>query len=362
MAQHPTWGDDPSKPVPTATGGSWGQARDPAPPPNFESDLAELTAKFTAQSGGGLSLDLSADLALQIVLNEIVEQACLVTGATGAAIVLERDGEMVCRASNGETAPELGSRLDVTSGLSGLCLETRQVQRCDDAQADTRADAEACRRLDIRSVIILPLRSGEKIVGLFEVFSSHPSAFGDRDEQTLEAFSQRVLKNLESASKPSERFVDSGAEGLATQSSILERSVLEMPQPEAGGDYASTKPMFLATQGETNVIRRIDLITWSLGVAVLACAVLLGVLAGERLGWGRGPARRRATIPVSLSSRQQTPPAGSAAQSATPGNQSGTNGPGGPNSSSGDARAVGSGPAAASRHTSNAPPPGSLLV
>src|SRR6266481_8592552 len=82
-----------------------------------ESDLGELAALFAAHSGGAFSAEVSADLALEIVLNEIVEQACLATGATGAAIILERDGEMVCRASTGSTAPELGLRLDTASGL-----------------------------------------------------------------------------------------------------------------------------------------------------------------------------------------------------------------------------------------------------
>ena len=53
-----------------------------------ESDLGELAALFAAHSGGGLSAEVSTDLALEIVLNEIVEQACLATGATGAAIAL----------------------------------------------------------------------------------------------------------------------------------------------------------------------------------------------------------------------------------------------------------------------------------
>src|ERR1700683_5566255 len=88
----------------------------------FESDLAELAAKFAAHGGESFPADLSAELALAIVLNEIVEQACLATGATGAAVVLERDGEMVCRASSGPTAPELGARLDVARGLAGAAL------------------------------------------------------------------------------------------------------------------------------------------------------------------------------------------------------------------------------------------------
>src|SRR5579864_3997087 len=128
MAHLPMWGPDPERPEPsTAPSGLWIPADELAsadPSLGPESDLAELAAKFSAHSGGGLSKELSADLALEIVLNEIVEQACLATGATGAAIVLERDGEFVCRATAGSNAPELGVRLDTEAGLSGACVQT----------------------------------------------------------------------------------------------------------------------------------------------------------------------------------------------------------------------------------------------
>src|SRR5580700_797460 len=167
-----------------------------------ESDLGELAALFATHSGGGLSIAASADLALEIVLNEIVEQACVATGATGAAIVLVRDGEMVCHASSGANAPELGAPIGGESGLTAECIRTRQLQRCDDALADPRADAEASRSLGVRSVLIVPLLRRSELVGLLEVFSARPAAFGDRDEHTLEVLGQRILNNLERASQP----------------------------------------------------------------------------------------------------------------------------------------------------------------
>ena len=170
----------------------------------FETDLADLATRFSAQSGGGLSPELSADLALEIVLNEIVEQACLATGATGSAIVLERDGEMVCRASSGSTAPELGSRLDTSSGLSGECFKTRRTQWCDDTMSDQRADAKASERLGVRSVVVMPLLRGDTILGVIELFSSQAYAFGVRDERTLEVLADRTLNNLDCAARPLE--------------------------------------------------------------------------------------------------------------------------------------------------------------
>ena len=157
---------------------------------------------MSTQGGGGLPPEFSAELALEIVLNEIVEKACLSTGATGSAIVMRRDGEMVCRASSGSTAPDLGSRLDEESGLSGECIRTRKTQRCDDALDDPRVDREASLRLGVRSVMIMPLLRGDELVGVFELFSSQPNAFGEAAEHTLQALGTRTLSSLERSTQP----------------------------------------------------------------------------------------------------------------------------------------------------------------
>ena len=65
------------------------------------SQVKRLVETLAANGGG----ELSPDLALDLLLNEIVEQARLATAASGAAIALVKDGEMVCRATTGATAP-----------------------------------------------------------------------------------------------------------------------------------------------------------------------------------------------------------------------------------------------------------------
>ena len=94
MVYYPTSGPDPSPPAFREAGGVFVQPADGTDPsqaqPLPETDLADLTARFAASGGPGLSPELSTELALEIVLHEIVEQTCLATGATGAAIVLER--------------------------------------------------------------------------------------------------------------------------------------------------------------------------------------------------------------------------------------------------------------------------------
>ena len=250
-----------------------------------ESDLAELAAKFAAHGGRGMSPELSAGLALDVVLNEIVEQACLATAATGAAIILERDGEMVCRASSGANAPELGARLSNEPGLTAECIKTRQVQRCDDAQADPRADIEASRSLGVRSVMILPLlRSGE-LAGVLEVFSSRPSAFKERDQLTLEALSTRILKNLERGSEPlvfAPRNV--APQNGSTPVAPITATAPEDSQPESVNLKEEDDGVGSNVPGR-NPGTGLDFVTVALSLVVLTCAVMIGTLTGFRLGW-----------------------------------------------------------------------------
>src|ERR1700746_1146675 len=172
-----------------------------------DAELRTLTDTLAA-SGGGSS---SNDLALDLVLNQIVEQACLATGATGAAIALLRNGEMVCRATTGRTAPDLGVRLD-NAGFSAECLRVGTLQRCDDTETDPRVDATACRLLGVRSILVIPLWYWGEFMGIFEIFSPRPNAFGERDEQTLQALAYRIVRQTKQAAGSLAGFTTPGDE------------------------------------------------------------------------------------------------------------------------------------------------------
>jgi TonB family protein len=256
-----------------------------------ESDLGELAALFTAHAGGNFSPEVAADLALEIVLNEIVEQACLATGATGAAIILERDGEMVCRASSGASAPEMGSRLGNERGLTAESIKTRQIQRCEDALSDPRADAEASRSLGVRSVMVFPLQRSGGLVGLLEVFSSQPGAFGERTELTVEALAQRILKNLQRAGEA----IASAQENRlpAPVAAISEREILGTGREDSPGGSTNLEEDFVDPEPPPSSARGgVDVLTVVLGVAVVCVAILLGTLVGIRLGWHRSASNR----------------------------------------------------------------------
>jgi TonB family protein len=130
----------------------------------------------------------------ELVLNKVLEEACHITAATGAAIALVQEAEMVCCATTGPNAPELGTRLNPRAGLSGCCVQTRQLQRCSDTETEPRVNLEACRLLGIRSIVVLPLIDTDQLVGIFEIFSSQPDAFGQRDLDSLKILADRILE------------------------------------------------------------------------------------------------------------------------------------------------------------------------
>src|SRR6266704_358369 len=141
---------------------------------------------------GGKSLIEMAERDLNATLQLLAERAQYITGASGAAIALREGGEMICRASAGPSAPELGAHLQVNSGLSGESVRTRQTLRCDDAETDARVNRESCEALGISSVVVMPLLRGDEVIGVFELFSDQANVFETRDLAALERMGAMV--------------------------------------------------------------------------------------------------------------------------------------------------------------------------
>jgi len=135
----------------------------------------------------------TAELDLEPAISAITERARHLTGATGAAIALRAGGEIVCRARSGRTAPDLGVRLQTDAGISAEAVRTGEVMLCHDAERNPRVDLASCRRLGVRSILVSPLRYYRRTLGVFEVLSSSPSAFDERDVATMQLLSSMMV-------------------------------------------------------------------------------------------------------------------------------------------------------------------------
>ena len=245
------------------------------------------------------------DLALDLVLNEIVARAADATHASAAALALVRGDEMVCRAATGHLAPDLGIPLKPRDGLSGACLQSHQPQLCVDTEFDPRVAPDISRRLGIRSILAVPVfdinntNNDARFAGVLEVFSASPAAFSNSDQKLLEAFAEECARVREAALELGQR------EPIAVASTV--RILPSLMPADSTPDFTTAGPL-LAHHSRYE--------TWALvlGALTILAAIALSFLIGSRVGWLSPPQ------PVSSSHIEQPAPAErSSATAAAPG-------------------------------------------
>ncbi len=167
--------------------------------PAGESAKHEALPPRAPANNGNNSLTEMAQRDLEAALQLLAERAQYITGASGAAIALIEDSEMICRASAGPSAPALGAEVQLKSSLTGESVRTRQVLRCDNTETDSRVNRETCIALNIKSVMVVPLLREQEVIGVFELLADRTSAFEDRDVKALERLAEMVQTSLEHA-------------------------------------------------------------------------------------------------------------------------------------------------------------------
>lgn len=163
---------------------------------SLEPTPAQLLAIIRMQTEvAKLGLDLSA------VMTLVAEQAQAITKAAGAVVELAEGDDMVYRAVAGAASSLLGLRLLRSTSLSGLCVTLGQALRCDDTDDDPRVDRAACRRVGIRSMVVVPLIHEGSAVGVLKVFSPRVRGFGDADVHILNLMADLIAAALYHAAK-----------------------------------------------------------------------------------------------------------------------------------------------------------------
>jgi TonB family protein len=296
----------PSRPGPPPQGPP-GKSREP----RVGASLEHL-AILLGQHGAGPA---SADIALDILLNEIVEQVSLATRATGAAIALARGTQYICRATTGRNAPDLGMALNTGAGLSGACIQTAEMQRCDDTERDSRVDAAACRELGVRSIVVAPLLKDGELLGVFEILSPLPRAFGDADIEALLTNCRRVIECVSPSEQSPEpaapptipaREPEEAAEPVFSHPSFVEPA-LQLDEFPDGEDREPVPPIPFPAKFQPPR----DYWTPVLAVALMVFTLLLGWLLGRV---GKQPAQ----VATPVNSTPSTPATASAEANLSP--------------------------------------------
>lgn len=139
-------------------------------------DLERFSGVIAIQRAIG---DARGDLAT--IMHAIVSEMSVMPQANGIVVELRDADQIYYAAASGTSADLVGLRLSLKSSLSGLCVLTGEPQFCVDAESDPRVNLEACRRVGLRSMIVIPIPHRGQTVGVLKYHAAEPGAFGEAD-------------------------------------------------------------------------------------------------------------------------------------------------------------------------------------
>ncbi|MEU4563376.1 PAS domain S-box protein [Actinoplanes sp. NPDC023936] len=194
----------------------------------------------------------------KLALRVVAEQAVTVfPAADGAAVELIEGNELVYKSGAGTMIEYAGYRLPLNGSLSGLAVLERTAARSGDTRVDPRADRDANRRLNARSLCVAPLYYSEHVIGVLKVTSTKRDAFDDDDMHQLELLATglasalkhaddyarrvRALKALEASETRFRLTFENSPLGLA----------LSSLDPDLFGRYLQVNPAMTAITGYT---------------------------------------------------------------------------------------------------------------
>jgi PAS domain S-box-containing protein len=137
----------------------------------------------------------AAGLDSATVMRVIAERSMGLTGASGVVIEVLEGEELAPVLHLGVESP----RLRVAESLSGRAVQTGELQRSDDILTDPRIGHQAYHGQGIRSILAVPLRDDQRILGTLKVLAPRPTAFSDRDAKALRLLGGLVGASLEHA-------------------------------------------------------------------------------------------------------------------------------------------------------------------
>jgi len=129
---------------------------------------------------------------LQLLANRIQ----YLTGASSATIALREGPELLCEASAGPMATELGASVRVDPAFINQSIIAEQIFCCNNTRDAVSGDGKRYRDLGIKAIMVMPLLREVEVVGVLELLADRTNAFNDSHGELLEHFAEMVFTAL----------------------------------------------------------------------------------------------------------------------------------------------------------------------
>ena len=172
-------------------------------------------------------------LDLQAAMQSICNRTQMLTQCDGAIVEMVDGEDMVYRAASGTAQQHVGMRIKASTSLSGRCIAENRVLICDDALTDERVDREACARVGLRSMVVVPLRHEGEVTGVLKVLSKTACLFREHHVATLELMASTLSATINDAGAAealkiaNERLLEANTE-LAFQKTDLQNANIRL--------------------------------------------------------------------------------------------------------------------------------------
>lgn len=200
------------------------------PPPGGAEVSGAPHSTLSSLQANDSSATAMAERDLRASLQLLADRMQHLTGASAATVALAEGHQMLCRASVGPMATELGAPLRADLPLVNQSISTQQIICCNNTRNATRSDGTSYRALSIKAIMVMPLIRESKAVGMLELLADKTGAFDDRDGATLEHLSEMVLTAVEHADA-AKRAVSKIASAVSAQEFDAPAGAISPPAP-----------------------------------------------------------------------------------------------------------------------------------
>jgi signal transduction histidine kinase/HAMP domain-containing protein len=158
--------------------------------------LREIEALSQVEEAAGAAI--GRDHATGTVLPDLLRRVVGGMGADAGVLLIEEEGSLVAKAAVGFAGtPTDGVTLRRGQGLAGAVVGSRESIAVPDVEADYRVEEPFIKAAGLRSVVAVPILSGERVLGAVEVAYRSAHTFTDAEVQRLETMARRTTQALE---------------------------------------------------------------------------------------------------------------------------------------------------------------------